>query len=240
MKINRLNTPAAARQQRGAASVEFYVVSFFVLIPMLMAVMQLGLFFVAKNTVNLATFAAARAGAASGGDRSVMRSAFANAVSPLYVAKGLSLLRSASFVDLSAGNYPVVAGGARAYSSARMLLPFNRITTLNPTRDSFADFSIPDPDSRGRIIPTTNIMTDNRIGTRSKQTRADALLLKIEVRHCYDMVLPVIDKVVGNFMLFLPGPANDKLCYAAHPSHGIPIVSQAVVRMTVPPQQNNF
>jgi Flp pilus assembly protein TadG len=229
------------RRQRGAASVEFYVVSFFVFIPLLMAVLQLGLFFVAKNTVNLATFAAARAGAVTGGDQGEMKQAFAKAVAPLYVGSGLTVMNNAGFTELSAGNYAQVMGVAYATALFKVNLPMDNIKPLNPTPASFTDFSISNPNGPGRIIPVTNLLTDTRVGTSSKQTRADSLLLKVEVRHCYDMIFPFIDKLVGELMLKVSLPSIDSACYAKHPSsYGIPIVSQAVVRMTVPPIESNF
>lgn len=239
-----------ACQQRGAASVEFYVVSFFVFIPLVMAILQLGLFFVAKNTVNLATFSAARAGAATGGDTAAMKSAFAKAVAPLYVGTGLKALGNNGFTDLSASNYVPVMGAAYLTAFAKASLPTDSISKLNPTRNSFSDFGIANPRGAGRIIPVTNVQIDSRIGSASKQTRAEALLLKVEVKHCYDMVIPLIDSIVGKALLIMNGPAN-ALCYV-HPSipgapgsgrsttYGVPIISQAVVRMTVSPLQSNF
>ena len=234
-KLTRFSRSPYLREG-GAASVEFYIVSFFVFIPLLMAVLQMGLFFVAKNTVNLATFAAARAGAATGGDPTEMRKAFLRAVSPLYVGSGLAALNRSDFTDIDSGNYPLVMGGALL--AAGLNLPPDQIRVLNPTRASFTDFSVPKAGG-GRIIPVTNILTDSRVGGSSRQTRSDALLLKVEVQHCYHMIFPVIDRMVsGSLLLFNPlGPLADTSCYALR---GVPIVSQAVVRMTNPPAQSNF
>lgn len=224
--------------QRGAASVEFFVISLAVFIPLLMAVLQMGLFFVAKNTVNLATFAAARAGASTGGSQTEMRKAFLKAVAPLYVGAGLRVLGSAGFTDVSQRNYAPVMGAA--YLAAATNLPIDQITKLNPTAASFRDFGIRDPSGgSGRIIPVTNLITDARVGASSQQTRADSLLLKVEIKHCYHMIFPVIDKLVSQTLLVLnPSAAlTDKGCYLLD---GIPIASQAVVRMTVPPEAGNF
>ncbi len=224
--------------QQGAASVEFFVISLAVFIPLMMAVLQMGLFFIAKNTVNLATFAAARAGAATGGSQLEMRKAFLKAVSPLYVGAGLGAVGGSGFKDVSSNNYAVVMGAA--YLAAATNLPPDQITKLNPTAASFRDFGITDPNGgSGRVIPVTNLLTDNRVGGSSQQTRADSLLLKVQIKHCYHMIFPVIDKMVSQTLLVLNPTASliDKGCYALD---GIPIASQAVVRMTVPPLAGNF
>ncbi|WP_268907160.1 TadE family protein [Collimonas humicola] len=227
------------RSQHGAASVEFYVVSFFVFIPMVMAVLQLGLFFVAKNTVNLATFAAARAGAAAGGDKTAMANNFAKAVVPLFAN---------TTVDVSNSNYATVFSEAYLKARVYMALPLlNSIEILNPTSASFTNFGIPKPGGGGRIIPTTNIMNDNRV--LGGQTRADALLLKIEVRFCYRMPIPIIDKMVSIVLLgldkdlpILPSlDPKDIACYSGvDGAYGIPIKSQAVIRMTEPPESGKI
>lgn len=240
--------PAACRQ-RGAASVEFYIVFITVLPLFLMAVLQTGMFFIAKNTVNLAAFAAARAGAASGGDPDQMKRAFAKALSGLYVAKGLRAAQSTGLTDVSSANFETVISTSTLYAYGQATLPTDQINTLNPRRAAFADFGVPDPSGKAqKIIPVTNLLNDTAVGSSSRQTRADALLLKIEVRHCYEMVFPLIDIAVSETILKFPLgiPAMDLLCYAKHPTadgrlvYGVPVVSQAVVRMTVPPVDRHF
>ncbi|MFJ2986294.1 TadE family protein [Collimonas sp. NPDC087041] len=238
MKMRRL---LDWRKQGGAASVEFYVVSFFVFIPMVMAVLQLGLFFVAKNTVNLATFSAARAGAASGGDKGEMANNFAKAVAPLFAD---------TRTDVTNANYPTVLGTAYAKARLYMAIPvMNSIDILNPTASSFSDFGVVKPGGGGKIIPTTNIMNDTKIGSASGQTRAEALLFKIEVRFCYQMPIPIIDKMLSTILLGLSDDIHilpsldpkDVACYSGvDGSYGIPIKSQAVIRMTEPPDSGKI
>ncbi len=213
----------APRRQDGAASVEFFVI-FLVAITLIMAVLQMGMFMVAKNTVNLATFAAARAGAASGGDMGQMKAALAKGLAALYVAKGLRLAGSNGLTDVSAGNFVQVEGAAYSYAYYGLL---SEIKILNPTKKAFTDFGVPKPNGKpGRIIPATGLLTDTAVGAASQQTRADALLLKIRVRHCYEIVFPLI-----------PSFSGDILCAARN---GVIIESQAVVRMTAPAVEDNF
>jgi hypothetical protein len=238
----------APRRQDGATSVEFFVI-FIVAITLIMAVLQMGMFMIAKNTVNLATFAAARAGAASGGDVRVMKKTFVDALSGLYVAKGLRLAGSTGLTDVTAGNFTVVNGAAVGYAFTAASLPTNEIKILNPTRAAFTDFGVPNPSgSGGRIIPATGLLTDTAVGAASQQTRADALLLKIRVRHCYEIVMPLIgEAILAAYAdsLLLPPPENLP-CMLKHPlpdgrmAHGVMIESQAVVRMTAPAVESNF
>lgn len=230
---------SVARRQRGAASIEFYIIAFWVLVPLLMAILQLGLFMIAKNTVNVATFAAARAGAASGMNRQEMKNALTIGVAPLYVARGMEKVSSAGFADVEA-NYGKVALTAQTAALIDVMNPLNtRISILNPTSKSFKDFGVVRPSDKATVIPVENLHTNNKNGGSSKQQRSDALLLKIEVRYCYEMVVPIINSLVVKVLkeeLALPDPLN-VACYA---KEGVPIVSQAVVRMTVPPNRKNL
>ncbi len=213
--------------QRGAATVEFYVVGFFVLIPLLMAVMQMGMYMVAKDTVNLAVFAAARVGAA-GGSKADMRNQFSKTIAPLYPSRA---------TPVTAGNYAVAMGSAYAHASLDVVNPvFTSIAVLNPTAQSFNDFGVAGPNGT-RVIPTTNLQTDTRVGGESHQSRADALLLKLEARYCYTMIFPVIGKLVTSVLESLSTSPTNLACYAAN---RVPIVSHAIVRITEPPLAGNL
>lgn len=232
--------PAKLRavRQRGASTIEFYILAFWLLIPLLMAVLQMGLFIVAKNTVNVATLGAARAGAASGVDIAAMRRAFVVGVAPLYGAKGFAHSGSPGLSEISAANYPKVAGAATLLAYADLQIPLaNEILVLNPTRAAFDDFGITRKPRNKRIIPVDNLFADNKIGSKSGQRRSDALLLKIEARYCYRMDIPIIDTVVIEVLSRLNPNAKDQACFTLN---GVPILAQAVVRMTVPPVQSTI
>ncbi len=139
--------------------------------------------------------------------------------------------------------------GATIHAYLQVKSPYDQFDILNPRRAAFADFGVPDPDNKGqRIIPATGLLSDTVVGSNSKQTRADALLLKIEVRHCYEMIFPLIDATVSEMILLMPFnlSAAELACYVKHPTvdggmaYGVPIVSQAVVRMTAPAIEGNF
>jgi len=220
----------APARQGGAAAIEFQIISVMVLIPLLMGVLQLGLLMIAKNTVNVATLAAARAGAASGGSKAAMNQALVLGLAPLHVAAG-KRMANVGMGDINSANYAAVMAGAM--SESRLATGFfGKITVLNPTRKSFQDFGV--PKNGGRVIPVTNVLDNNTVGANSGQTRADALLLKIEVRYCVKMDVPVIDDMIVAVMNKITSGTSgpDRICYTAG---RVPVTSQAVVRITVPP-----
>jgi hypothetical protein len=222
-------------RQGGAATLEFYVAAFLVLIPLVMAVLQMGMFMIAKNTVNVAALSAARAGAASGGDASEMRRAYAAGLAPLYAGTGLSAI-GGTLGDVNGGtDYAKVMTAAYGSAFADIALTLSSVRIMNPLRAAFDDFGV--QRNGQKIIPVTGLETNNPIGGRSQQRRSDALLLKVQARHCYRMVMPFIDKAIIEVLRNMNLNAQDQLCYA---NNGVPINSQAVVRMTVPPIAANF
>ncbi|WP_167075689.1 TadE family protein [Massilia aquatica] len=229
-----------ARAQCGAATIEFYIIAFWVLVPMFMAILQLGLFMVAKNTANVATLAAARAGAASGLDMGEMRRAFALHIAPLYATSGLGRISDEGFVDAQS-NYGSVASSAIARARLETeVARMHRITVLNPTTQSFDDFQITRASDKARIIPVDGLYANNAMGSKSQQQRSDALLLKIETRYCYKMIIPIIDRMIIKVLTsdMWSDPKLDHLkCYALN---AIPILSQSVVRITVPPERSKL
>lgn len=207
-------------RQGGQGTIEFYLMAALVLIPLFLAILQLGLLVMAKNTLNVATLEAARAGAASGGDRGAMKDALALGLSPLFVADARAITGTGSG-DITAGNYAPILGAALVKSKVINLA--STIKVINPTAKSFSDFGV----SRNGdvVIPVTNVYDNTAVGASSGQTRADALLLKIEVHYCQPLVVPIVKEFI---------PAGDPKCAVVD---GVSLVSQAVVRITVPPRR---
>ena len=230
--MNTRRQPRPPRRQRGQGTIEFQITAAFILIPLLMFVLQIGLLVIGKNTLNVATLNAARAGAASGGSHDAMKDALALGLAPLY-ASDAKAMTGVGMADINAANYAPVMAAALGKAKAANLL-WTRITVRNPTADAFQDFGV--TRAGNTVIPVTNVLDNAAVGPRSGQTRADALLLKIEVRYCHKMVIPIIDKMIASVLNSpLSGAsAEDRLCYV---DDRVPLVSQAVVRMTVPPSR---
>ena len=218
------------RSQRGQGTIEFQIISVLVLFPLLMGVIQMGLLVVSKNTLNVAALGAARAGAASGGDHDAMKAALVVGLAPLH-ASSAKASTGVGMGDITSANYALVMGKALAASALTNPL-FSAIPVRNPTANAFADFGV--KTKLGTIIPVTNVYDNAAVGARSGQTRADALLLKIDVRYCEELVIPIIKDLI---LATLNGPfsgasAPDRVCYLAG---RVPLTSQSIVRMTVAP-----
>jgi TadE-like protein len=205
-----------SRRERGAATVEFAIVAVVALIPLVLAVLQLGLLYVTKHTVQHATFLAARAGAVSHGSRPEMLR---------YLAKGLAPLHAGATRDLGPVDLPraVATAYARAYADAQRP-DRTRLRVMNPTRASFDDF---ERTRRGvREIP--NVFVHGRPGPRSGQTLADANLLKLRVDYCAPLVVPLIDRIVTTALRELdPDPFRQQCYWAGR----MPVVGHALVHM---------
>lgn len=233
-----------ACSQRGQGTIEFQIISVLVLFPLLMGVIQMGLLIVSKNTLNVATLGAARAGAASGGDRVAMQSALDIGLSPLHVGFAKEHT-GVGMADVTAVNYGPVLTEAIGVSKLTNIT-FSTITVLNPTIDSFRDFGA--STKLGTVIPVTNVYDNKAVGSYSGQTRADALLLKVEVRYCQELVIPIIKDLILKVLNPTPGSGpgsiplsaaalKDRACYL---QERVPLISQAVVRMTVAPIQKKL
>jgi hypothetical protein len=207
------------RRMRGAASVEFYIVALFVLIPFVMAILQLAMLYVGKTTLNHAVFMAARAAALDHGSRSVMSRNLAKGLVPLY-ANTLDPIDSNNVVGI------VVPAFAKALLDVNNPLR-TRIEILNPTRASFRDF---EQRQNGVLqIPNDNLQFRARNpGARSRQSIQEANLLKVRVDYCHQLVFPLIDvAVVGILRRFDPNPFH-QACYGAN---RVPISGRALLHM---------
>jgi hypothetical protein len=210
------------RAQGGAATVEFALVALVALIPLVLAVLQLGLLYVAKHTVQHATFLAARAGAVSHGSRTEMLRHF---------AKGLAPLHAGTTRDLRPGDLAgaVTAAYGRAYAEA--LRPDRtRLHVLNPTRASFEDFER----ARRGVREIPNVYVRGVPGPRSGQTLADANLLKLRVDYCAPLVVPLVDRILTATLRRLDPEPFRQQCYGAR---RLPVVGYALVQMHSAPRR---
>ena len=163
---------------RGAASVEFYVVALFVLIPLVMAILQLAFLYVGKTTLNHAIFMAARAAALDHGSRSVLRT---------HLAKGLVPLYARTSDPINRNNVAGIVAPAFAAAFLDVNNPLRtRIEILNPTRASFRDFE--QRQNGVQQIPNDNLQFRPRTpGPASRQSLQEANLLKVRVDYCHQV-----------------------------------------------------
>jgi hypothetical protein len=207
------------KRMRGAASVEFYIVALFVLIPFVMAILQLAVLYVGKTTLNHAVFMAARAAALEHGSRSVLRT---------HLAKGLVPIYARTSVPIDGGNLAGVVAPAFAQAFLDVNNPLRtRIEILNPTRDSFRDF---EQRQNGVLqIPNDNLQFRARNpGAASRQSIQEANLLKVRVDYCHRLVFPLIDAAVVGILRRFDTSLFNQACYRAN---RVPVTGRALLHM---------
>jgi len=179
------NRGACKRKQSGQSMVEFIIIA-----PLLLFVcfgtLQFVLLYQAKSTLDVAVLEAAREGAVNHGSMQAMRSGLARGLAPIYA-------RAASAEGASAAL-------ANAQTDANNL---SIITVLNPTPAAISDYArprdYPDEAATYTEIPNDSLMyRDASIAANasSGMNVQDANILKIHVHYCYDMYVPLVNKVI--------------------------------------------
>ncbi|QQC66722.1 TadE family protein [Paraburkholderia ginsengisoli] len=163
---------------------------FIVIAPALLFVcfgtLQFVLLYQAKSTLDVAVLEAAREGAVNHGSMQAMRNGLARGLAPLYARKANA------------------DGAAEALTKAQTdATDFSVITVLNPTVAAIKDYAQPhyyaDEGTTYTEIPNDSLMyrvSSIPAGAQSGMNIQDANLLKIHVHYCYDMYVPLANKVI--------------------------------------------
>jgi len=215
--------------ETGAGAAEFVIIAP-ALLALTLAILQTGLAFHAKSSVNYASFEAARAGSVAHAGLASMRLAFARAMTAYY-GGGLDTEEL-----------------ARSYAAAQAdLATALRIEIVSPSRESFDDYHSPAAARRlqtgARVIPSSQLgvlacpadrtsCNADPARNRSGQTLADANLLKLRVT----WGLPPAKQVplAGRFFtwaLRTLTPDDDAFRRGLVEAGRIPLVSQVTLRM---------
>lgn len=229
--------PARKRHAAGASMAEFIIV-LPILLLLCLGILQFGLLYQAKSTLDYAALQAARAGALNNGKSAAMKSGLARGLTPLYA-------RTASF----AGQQQALLA-----SHADLMKPGSyQIDVINPTSAAMQDFGRTGEYAGANVqqIPNDTLMFRNTTaGSSSGLTIQDANLLKIRVTYCYEMYVPFANRTIFSLMNKIndiystgaPGteiPLAPNACYALSTVEGtwrIPLESEAIVRMQTPYQ----
>ncbi|HJV70286.1 TadE family protein [Ideonella sp.] len=197
--------PSAIGAQRGVSLIEFVIV-FPLAALFVLALIQVGFLFMAKSTLNHATFMAARAGSLNNADPGIIRTALARGLSPFY--QDASIGNDLQRMTLAYINADPLKDSA--YRDVYLPVPWKtQIDMLNPSADTFADYGVRDPVKRVTYIPNDNIewrRTDvTGSGTaiaasRSKVNIRDANLLKLRVVYGYKLKVPLVGYVLKRLM----------------------------------------
>jgi Flp pilus assembly protein TadG len=172
-------------RQAGQSMTEFLVIAPLLLF-MCFGTLQFALLYQAKSTLDVAVLEAAREGAVNYGSMQAMRNGLARGLAPLYA-------RQAS-----------AEGAANALAKAQIdASRFSVITVVNPTPAVMEDYARPryyaDEQATYTEIPNDSLMYRDSVaapGSRSGINIQDANLLKIHVHYCYDMYVPLANKVI--------------------------------------------
>lgn len=198
---------AGRERERGATLIEFALVLILGALPIVLGILQVAALLVARNTVNLATFMAARQGAVSGADQGAMRRELARGLVPLYVRAARD------------GLVPV-ADVVEAYGAALVdVVALDSLIVHNPTRAALDRFG----ESRGgrRVIP------NDAIEFRPLALQ-NANVLTISVVHCQPLVVPVVGPALASALAYLNSDPRQQRCIA---SGRAPILARASLVM---------
>lgn len=208
-----------ARDCGGATLIELAVVlPIFLLIAL--SVLQLGLIFHAKNTLNHATLLAARSGAVSGLNQFTIRNGLAKGLAPLLVTQ------SDAFGFRDALN--------RAHAE---ILGFSNISILNPTREAFLDFGYPDITGALNIPFERLHMQSAQPGAMSGVNIQDANLLKLQVVYGFPLVIPLAGPMIATMAnLYTTDPISQDYLSVGR----LPIIATSVVRMQSAARNNRW
>jgi hypothetical protein len=233
------------------------MVEFLIVIPVLLLLilgaLQFAMIYQAKITLNYAAFETARAGALNGARMWSMELAFARALAPLYTTPYVSDEGGECRSGFELGRFEgpeksLELGNVRcARQRVRDLLADGnvRLLLVNPGPDSF-DGRHGVTAAGTTVIPNDNLMYRSAAADGlSGQSIQDANLIKVHVGLCYELVVPIVDRIINRMVASAPsalepenfGPAAAgsfaAACTAERQPHryGVPIYAHAVMRM---------
>ncbi|MEP7312427.1 MAG: hypothetical protein ABI859_07580 [Pseudomonadota bacterium] len=206
-----------AGTQRGAALVEFQIVTLLAMLPMTLGMLQSAFLLVASQTLHYATFSAARAGAMANANPAVMRRALATGLVPLFAVTA---------DGIRPDNVASVVTGAFARSFAATQL-YATLTVLSPSAESFADFGV--TEEGVRLIRNDDLAHRSaQPGRRSGLTIQQANLLRLRVTYCHELIVPFADRMLLATLRRLDLDPARQFCYLRG---RVPLVAESSVNM---------
>jgi hypothetical protein len=234
--------------QRGASMTEFVIISPIALLFML-SIFQFGLIYMAKLTLNNATFLAARHGAVNNADKGAIKNSLIKGLIPFYVKAGTG--------RPDAGDLAVA--WSKAYVDT-LLFP-EPVDLISPSAEAFTQFGL--THNGVKFIPNDNLeyrLSDaghTRAGASGVRISIrDANVLKIKVTYGYELKVPLIRTVLSRVMCLgvLGGGSVDAWkahnilpfqidtsteCIRYYSLGRIPLVSYATVHMQSDPRPDS-
>ena len=189
----RLGFATSGAPERGATLIEFALALLLGVMPVVLGILQVAALLVVKNTLNLATFMAARQGSVLGANPGAMNRELARALVPLYVRS-------------SRGGVAPADAVAAAYAAALIdVETLDSLVVLNPTRADLA--------RHGELRHGSRVIPNDSIEFRSPALRA-ANVLTIQVVHCQPLVVPVVGPALAAALSWLDSDPRHQRCLA--------------------------
>jgi len=183
-----------------------FIIVWPVLVLLVFGTFQLLLIYLAKSTLNYATFEATRAGTLNQARRDHVDLGFIRGMAPLYSThiRSVNEARNRIMTEIADGNVC--------------------IERINPTTVAFDEFANSDGE-----IPNDNLMFRDPTA-RAGTTVQEANLLKIRVTYCYELIVPIMNRVIPELMEVggFTGGSYEQACWDRQ---RIPIKSQGILRM---------
>jgi hypothetical protein len=188
-----MSSVALRRRTGGATLIEFTLVLLLGVLPLVLAILQIAALLVASNTVNLATFLAARQGAVAHAAADAMRRELARGLLPLYV-------------PAARGGHSPPALVARSYASAlRDVFVLDELRIEAPTRAQAS--RLVQMRDGVRVIPNDALEYRGRLVQ-------EANVLTIVVTHCQPLVVPFVGPALAATLAVFDAEVAHQRCYA--------------------------
>lgn len=188
--------------QFGAALIEFQIVALLALLPLILGTVQMAMLLSGFHVLSFAASEAARVGSIAHTEVTEMRAALAEGLTPL--------VTDLTEVDDSGGPLEnILAARLRA---EREVLRFASIERTVPTSMDFADHGT----IRGgrRVIPNDALEhRSTSAGSQSGRSIQQSNLLRIRVRYCHSLVVPLIDRMLPPLLQLLDDDPRHRHCY---------------------------
>src|SRR5579864_3649528 len=178
-RMKKKNNPVVPARQRGQAVVE-YVYVLPILLILLLGTLQFVFIYEAKLTLNQAVFVGTRQGALNSGSMSAIQDGLEAGLAPLYV-------HDTTLWALKAG---------RQIAHEQLSTSGLALTTIvNPTSSALSGFQQTQADGN-MGIPNDNLMYRDPGDLQDGMNVQDANLLKVRVTVCFEMIVPVVNRMI--------------------------------------------
>jgi hypothetical protein len=184
------NKHALPTRQLGQSAVEYlYVLP--ILLLLLLGTLQFVFIYEAKLTLNQAVFVGTRQGALNSGAMSAVQDGLEAGLAPLYV-------HDTTLWALKAG---------RQIAHEQLSTPGLALTTIvNPTSAALSGFQQTQADGN-MGIPNDNLMYRDPGDLQDGMNVQDANLLKVRVTLCFEMIVPIVNRMIYTFLSGTSSPA---------------------------------